>query len=149
MKNADSEILALFKHTQPLLLRWSDADALGHINNAVYLTYFEEGRIVYLDRILRWDRNQLGMIVAKVTIDFRAPIFYSDKMEIRTRCSRLGSKSLDLEYLLVRIKNGQPEIVTTGTTVMVIFDYKKNTSVEIPTLAREQLLGYESALQNN
>ncbi len=122
-------LLPDFKFKAPLVQRWSDTDAIGHVNNANYLTYFEEARVAYLEEILHWDWTKWGMLVAKAVIDFKAPLLYQEKAEIYTRIARIGSKSFDIEYAIVV---NDTTIKATGTTVMVFFDYAANKSVVIP-----------------
>ncbi len=128
--------LTLFQHKAPLVQRWSDTDAIGHVNNANYLTYFEEARVAFFADVLQWDWSTMGVLVAKSIIEYRAPLYYTDTTEIFTRVSRIGSKSFDIEYAIVVDENN---IKAFGTTVMVMFDYKKNISVDIPAELRAKM----------
>ena len=71
-------------------VRFRDCDAMGHVNNAVYSTYLEEARIGVLGGLN-------DFILARVEIDFRSELRGED-VEVRTRCSRVGTKSFDLEH---------------------------------------------------
>lgn len=128
--------LTLFKHKSLLVQRWSDTDAIGHVNNANYLTYFEEARVSFFADVLEWDWNTMGVLVAKSIIEYKAPLFYTEKAEILTRVSRVGGKSFDIEYVIVVDENN---IKAFGTTVMVMFDYKKNISIDIPAELKEKM----------
>ena len=63
-------------------VRFRDVDSLGHVNNAVFLTYLEEARIAYL---LPFGAEAANMILARVEIDFRAPLRMGDEIEIGVR----------------------------------------------------------------
>ena len=122
---------SIFKHSSPLQLRYVDMDTFGHINNANYLTYFEEARIKYLDDIIGWDYgwSKEGIIMARAEIDFILPAFFKDKLKIYTRCSHLGNKSFSLEYKMIKNENDAEIILATGSTVVVMFDYEINSSI--------------------
>ena len=84
-----------FKHKFPIQVRFVDIDKLGHVNNAVYLSYFETARVAYFDQVVgeRVDWNKTGMILAKTIIDYKTPVFQHDKLFIYSSVSKLGNKS--------------------------------------------------------
>lgn len=125
-----------FNFHSPLVQRWSDTDAIGHVNNANYLTYFEEARVAYLEKMLAWDWNKWGILLAKAVVDYKLPLYYEDKAIIHTRISRIGTKSFDMDYAIV--VNGDT-VKATGTTVLVFFDYKANLSLPIPDELRKTI----------
>jgi acyl-CoA thioester hydrolase len=113
-------------------VRFRDVDSLGHVNNAVFLTYLEEARIAYLLPLGAEVRN---MILARVEIDFRAPLRMGDDIEIGVRPSGVGTKSFELAY---EVRSGDT-IVAVAKTVIVSFDYETGRSVEVPETWREAL----------
>ncbi len=126
--------LNLFKHKTNIEIRFVDLDAFGHVNNANYLTYFEIARVKYFNDIVDWkyDWSKQGIILAKAEIDFIIPIHFMDEISVYMRCSRLGNKSFDLEYRIVRLFKGQEQLMADGVTVMVAYDYDTKKSIEIP-----------------
>ncbi|HNP48617.1 MAG TPA: thioesterase family protein, partial [Bacteroidia bacterium] len=68
---------------------------------------------------------------------------FKDEIFVYTRCSRIGTKSFDLEYQLSRFKEGKEIIVADACTVMVAFDYTTKKSIEVPPAWREALRAYE------
>ncbi|REJ84845.1 MAG: acyl-CoA thioesterase [Bacteroidetes bacterium] len=124
----------IFRHKSKIEIRFADIDAFNHVNNARYLTYFEQARIEYFNEIIGWnyDWSKQGIILARAEIDFIVPVNLNDEVYVHTRCSRLGKKSFDLEYKMTR-KDANSEItVCSGKTVMVAFDYEMQKSIEIP-----------------
>jgi acyl-CoA thioester hydrolase len=109
-------------------------DVFGHINNANYLTYFEEARIKYLDDITEWKYgwSKQGIIMARAEVDFKIPAKFKDQVIIKTRCSHVGTKSFTLEYNMIKIEEGNESIIAIANTVVVMFDYEKHTSIPIP-----------------
>lgn len=125
---------SLFKHSTPLQLRFVDMDAFGHINNARYLTYFEEARIKYLHDIIDWKYgwSKNGIILARAEIDFKMKAHFKDEIIIFTRCSHLGNKSFTLEYKMIKNENGTEIISASASTVIVMYDYEINSSIKVP-----------------
>jgi acyl-CoA thioester hydrolase len=137
-----------FKHSMRVEVRFVDVDAFGHVNNAHYLTYFEQARVKYFDDIVGWkyDWSKQGIILARVEINYVMPVLFRDEVMIMTRCSRIGNKSFDMEYRLVKMENGKEVLLADGITVMVAFDYGSNQSILIPDLWKKILMNYEEDL---
>lgn len=120
------------------LARFSDLDPMGHVNNAVYMTWIENARIAFLRHLGAFDEPDtqgMAMILARAEIDFRAPLGFGAEVEIGVRTSRLGTKSFDLEY---ELRTGE-RVVAEAKTVLVAYDYETNESREIPDEWRRQL----------
>lgn len=123
-------------HYQPEI-RFADIDAMGHVNNAVYFSYFEQARIHMFRHLIgdKWDWNTDGILVAHNEIDYKRPILLSDKIEIRTLCSRVGEKSFTIAY---EVKCGE-EICATGSSVLVCFNHPEQRTQAVPAGWREML----------
>lgn len=136
-----------FKHSTPIQIRFVDQDSLGHVNNANYLSYIELARIDYLQDILDIDFSSAeSVILAKATVDYKLPILLNDKILVFTRYSRIGNKSFDLEYQLVRTNNGEHTIMATAHTVIVAFNYQQQKPISVPQHWKEKLEAYDGAL---
>jgi acyl-CoA thioester hydrolase len=135
----------MFKHKTPIEIRFADIDAFGHVNNAVYLTYVEQARVSYFDNVLGWDYDwsKEGVIVARSEIDYILPIHFRDNIIIYTRCSRMGNKSFDISYQLMRSDDKIETLVADGVTVMVAFDYINKKSIEVPESWKAMMLKFE------
>jgi len=119
-----------FVHRQSV--RFRDLDSLAHVNNAVFLTYLEEARIAYL---LPLGAEVSNMILARVEIDFRAPLQMGDEIEVGVRPSSVGTKSFELEYEV----HARDTVAAEAKTVIVSYDYASGRSVELPEAWREAL----------
>ena len=115
-------------------VRFRDCDAMGHVNNAVYSTYLEEARIGVLGGLN-------AFILARVEIDFRSELRLGEEVEVRTRCSRIGTKSFDLEHV---ISASAGRVVADAKSVLVSYDYALGESVPVPDELRERLSGAAS-----
>ena len=109
-------------------VRFRDCDAMGHANNAVYSTYLEQARIALMGGLDE-------MILARVEIDFRAELRAGEEIEIRSRCSRVGTKSFDLEH---EIRAGE-RLVAAAKSVLVGYDYAAGHSVPLTENQRRRL----------
>ena len=140
---------AKFKHSMRPEIRFVDVDVFGHVNNAHYLTYFEQARVKYFDDIVGWkyDWSKQGIILARAEINFVQPVLFRDEAVIMTRCSRIGNKSFDMDYRMVKSENGKEVLLADGKTVMVAFDYPTNKSIPIPEDWKKVLVEFEDGLK--
>lgn len=128
--------MARYPYTVPITVSFRDLDALGHVNNAVYLTYFEHARIGYGLQLVGSDTlRDLGFIVAEATITYLRPAFYGEQLEVGVRVTDIGNKSFVMEYGLHRRADG--ELIARGRTVQVWFDYATQRSARVPEAFRE------------
>ena len=117
----------------PIQIRFVDIDNFGHVNNAIYLSYLEVSRLPYFDEIIGTiDWLNRGIILAKAEVDYKMPILLKDEIKVKTWCSRIGSKSFDLSYSILKTNNGAETEVAAAKTVMVCFDYKNQISIPLP-----------------
>lgn len=98
-----------------LQLRWSDQDALGHVNNARIVTLMEEARIRWTREDGKTGRFEFGTVVASIQVDYKRPLYYQPEFLIRMGISRVGNKSFTVRG--IGYQDGQP--VFDSTTVMV------------------------------
>lgn len=128
-----------YKYRVKIPIRFADIDAFGHVNNAIYLTYFEIARSSYWDEIIEWDWNELGIIIRSSSVEYLKPIILNDEVYAYVRTSRIGNSSFDLDYALVIKKDGKEEICTIGHTTCVSYDYRKKQVVAIPEKQRKKM----------
>ena len=123
--------LSAFNRSYPIEVRFGDLDALGHVNNATFLTYIEQARIRYFVEVTGWqgDITSIGLILARAECDFRAPIHYPETVTVHIRTARLGGKSFDLAYALT---TSDGTLVAEAKTVIVCYDYEQDITIPIP-----------------
>jgi len=109
---------------------------MGHVNNAVFLTYIESARMAFLQHLgAAPTLEDMRIVVARVEIDFRSPVRFGDEVEVSVTASRFGDKSFDLDHEL-RVGGN---VVAEAKTVLVTYDYSKREPVPIPAEWREKL----------
>ncbi len=135
-----------FRHHYALQVRWGDMDALGHVNNAVFLTYLEQSRLNYVRQLgLRDGRpDRPGLILARIAIDFRQPLFADDDVHVFTRIIRIGGRSFDTEQWVTVLHEGQLEVAAQATTTVVVYDYAARKSAPIPDEWRALVRTFEA-----
>lgn len=121
----------------PIQIRFSDCDMMGHINNAVYLQYFEIARVYYF-RILfgekrDWKTN--GMIVRTNEIEYLSPIHLDDHPIVELYVESIGNKSFTINYE-IRVEN---ELKTIGKSILVWYNSEEKVSMPIPKEIRNAL----------
>ncbi len=133
--------------TVDLQLRFHDLDGMGHINNAVYFTYFEVGRRSYLEAMEYPDDSvgELGdrfpFIMAEISCRFLAPVTLDDALRVSLRIDRFGTRSFAFEYLIWRDADKKP--MATGRSTQVFFDYALGRSMAAPDWFIKQVEKFE------
>jgi acyl-CoA thioester hydrolase len=137
-------LLADYPALITLPIQWGEQDLFGHVNNVVYLRWFESARIAYLeqsglDPIL--DRHGLGPILANLKCDYRRQLKYPDTVTIGARITRLGRSSLTMPHAV--FSHAQQQIAAEGESIVVTFDYANQRSAAIPDDVRAQIARFE------
>jgi acyl-CoA thioester hydrolase len=139
-------LLANFPVALPLPVIWGDQDAFGHVNNTVFLRWFEAARVAYLERI-GLDRMppaaRTGPILARVTCDFRRQVNYPDQVTIGAKVARLGNTSLTMHHAI--FSAAQQAVVAEGDSVVVLFDYEEQRPISLPESLRAAIRALEGA----
>lgn len=117
-----------------LQLRFGDTDALGHVNNAVYASYAELGRIDFLKKL---DTRITGFILARLAMDFRRQVKLGEDCYITTEVARVGQTSITMRQVMY----AEGEVACEFEAVIVNFDYEKNEPTPVPAAMRAQLAG--------
>ncbi len=126
----------------PLRPRFRDTDAMGHINNAVYVTYLEVARQEYW-RVFKDDENYrvVPFILARVEVDFRSEALMHETLDLCIRCSFIGGKSFGFDYEIREQKTQR--LVVKATSVQVFYDYAAKASIPCPPEMRARFEQFE------
>ena len=126
----------------PLRPRFRDTDAMGHINNAVYVTYLEVARQEYW-RAFRSDEDYrvVPFILARVEVDFRSEALMRETLTLNIRCAYVGTKSFGFEYEIR--EQDTRRLVVAATSVQVFYDYQAKRSMPCPPEMRARLEAFE------
>ena len=119
-------------------IRYADLDALGHVNNSNYLTYFEIARVHYFNELLGkdWDWRNEGMILANSSLEFLKPLLIQHEAEVKISTLSVGTKSFELYYEI----SVDDVVFCSGKSVIVAFNSVRNETIPIPSVMQEGLL---------
>ncbi|MEB2774409.1 thioesterase family protein [Algoriphagus sp. D3-2-R+10] len=127
----------------PVQIRFSDIDGYLHVNNGVYLNYFEHARAMFLQQVCDWNVMEIGVVVGRIEMDYYRPIHIDDSVRALVKCSRLGNTSFDLEqYLVGETKEGEPYTFAQSKCILVSVDMKTMKPIPLPE-------NYKAKLQPN
>lgn len=131
-----------FRHFISLPVRWGDMDALSHVNNVEYLRYLESGRIAYMEtlRPAELPPNQ-HMVIVDVQCRFLRQLYYPMTVEVATRISRLGNRSMQFQATIYIQGEDAPAATSTGT--LVWYDFATGRSAPLPEAVRTAIVEYE------
>jgi acyl-CoA thioester hydrolase len=118
----------------PIEIRFADIDTMGHVNNAVYLSYFELARMKFFRDVVgsNWNWKKHGIILARNEVDYQKPIFLTDKIKIGVGTESIGNKSFTLVYDVQKEVEGSWVSCAKGKSVSVCFDHELKTTVAVP-----------------
>ena len=134
-----------FHFYYPIEVRYGDLDPQGHVNNAKYLTYFEQARIAYWIQLGIFTKDQsfmeIGMILADLHITYLEPIYYGQNIRVGVHISKLGNKSMTWEQNIVETETDQE--LARGEVIMVAYDYHAEKTIPIPREWRDKIAEFE------
>ena len=134
-----------FRFETKIQMRWKDLDAIGHVNNATYLTYLEIARSQYIMAACPgWDWRRDMFLIGNVNLNFIREIKLTDQdLTVCVRTSDIGNKSFVLEYRIVSGTTDNSIIHASGTTTQIMFDMEDRKSIVIPDWVRKRLIDFD------
>ncbi len=142
MRETSARTTPHFPVTCEIRPRFRDTDAIGHVNNAVFVTYLEVGRQAYWERVAGSpDYGSVPFILAQVRCDFRSPALVNDVLVVSVRCEWIRSASFGFAYEIRERASGR--LVVEATSVQVCYDYAAGKSVPVSGELRGLIEGVE------
>ena len=137
--------LQKFNFSYPIQMRWNDLDLLGHVNNALCVSYFEIARGGFmLKAVPQWDWPKHMFLITNVNVDFKKELLLTAiKPQMLVRTSKIGGKSFVLEYAMTSQKGDETILHATGSTTQIMFDTKARTTIEVPDWVRKSLESFD------
>jgi acyl-CoA thioester hydrolase len=126
-----------------LPVQWGDMDSFQHVNNVMYLRWFESVRIAYMERAGMMQRMpDVGPILARQTIDYRFPLVYPDSVRAQATVTKLGNTSFTMALRLT--SESQGKVAAEGEAVTVMFDYRNEKAVPLDAALRARIEALEA-----
>lgn len=124
-------------------VRWSDIDALGHVNNVAFLQLLEEARVQFLGKIGTPTDHEIGVLAARHEIDYLRPLLYGpEPVQIPTWVERIGRSSFTVGYAVI---GAEGQTTAVAKTVIVAIDPVAGGAALIPEPLRAELERYLAA----
>jgi len=123
-------------------VRFRDLDAMGHVNNSVFFTYFEEGRIDFSHKVFQIsDPSEFKFIMAHIRCDFLLPVKLDHRLTLQMWVNSIGEKSFGYGYKLVE-RSDESMVFANGESIQVCYDYTENRSIPVPDEMKAKLSEY-------
>ncbi len=122
-------------------VRFGDLDAMRHLNNVVFLRYFESARIAYLRELVpdhdpaHPDAGGFGLIFAECHISYRSPATFDEEVAVRCRAEEPRRSSVKVAF---EMAVGE-RMIAEGHGVLVGYDYERGRAQPLPDALRELL----------
>jgi acyl-CoA thioester hydrolase len=123
-------------------VRFGDLDAMRHVNNVAFLTFFEDARIQYVSELIGSDpvtRRSFGFIFAECRINYRAPAFYDEEIRTCIRPGEVRRSSARLEFAMFAV--GDDRLLAEGYGTLVGYDYAAGRATPLPESFKTALGG--------
>ena len=117
-------------------VRWRDMDAMGHVNNAKYVSYLEEARVRWLlgvEGVSLSDR--IAPVVAATNINYRLPIVWPNDIVVELFVERLGNSSVTIGHRIID-QQDEGKLYSDGNVVVVWMDTQTGKSAPLPEAVR-------------
>jgi acyl-CoA thioester hydrolase len=140
-----------FSHTHQVEVRLADTDAMGHVNNASYLTYVEIARVAYYEEVigeplpLGVHGAEEGMILAEIRVTYRSQAFYGETLAVESRIERIGGSSFSMVHRLTAPASrfGEARLIAVADSVLVSYDYREDRPIPVPDVWRDSIEAFE------
>lgn len=122
--------------TTTIKIRFADCDPMGHTNNAKYFTYMEQSRVALFKQIFHIPAKaalkpeQFPFILAEISCKFLKPTYVEDGLLVSAKVVEVGNKSFMINYEMQ--DEGTFDLIATGRSAQVWYDYKTGKSLAIP-----------------
>ena len=145
------DIAGDFAHRHDVEVRLSDTDAMGHVNNARYLTYVEIARVAYYEQVtgnalpIGAHGAEEGMILAEVRMTYRNTAFYGEILTVETRVERIGRTSFGMVHRITAPESryGKARLIAVADSTLVSYDYTDECPIPVPEDWRAAMEAYE------
>lgn len=132
-----------FNHTTPIQLRFNDFDALGHVNNSVYFSFYDLGKTSYFNEVLPdvSVSKEVGVVIGHIEVSFLLPVYPEEQVAVETAVIEIGNKSFKLLQQLIDVETNEVKCICE--TIMVCFDAQTKTTHSISEKWRMAMTEFE------
>jgi acyl-CoA thioester hydrolase len=143
--NGYNRVMTEIRFYHPMEVRYADLDAQGHLNNAKYLTFFEQARVRYFEELGLLSKNlsfmEIGMIVADIHIKYRAPVTLGTAIKVGVRIEAIGNRSITVHQTIADGVTGK--LYADGMVILVTYDYREHKTTPVSDEWRKIITDFE------
>jgi acyl-CoA thioester hydrolase len=140
-----------FLHRREIEVRFADTDAMGHVNNATYLTYFEIARASYYRDVtgsmfgIGPESGESSLILAEARVTYRHPAFFGEQLVVESRVARIGRSSFTMEHRITAPESdhGPARLIAVASFVLVSYGYDRDAVLPVPALLVDRFEAWE------
>ncbi|ASE92338.1 acyl-CoA thioesterase [Burkholderia cepacia] len=132
-----------------ITVKYRETDGLGHVSSPVYYDYLQHAYLTFMHDLLELPYSEkLPHIMVKTSCEYLKPAQYGDTITVRSSITRFGSKSFELEHLMMRDNGaaGDDAIVARAQSTHVMFDYASNATMPVPEEFKARVLAFQGAI---
>lgn len=132
-----------YRHYMPLQIRFTDIDMLGHLNNAIFVNFFDMGKTAYFSSVIGGELNweTIALVIVNINCSFFHPVYFTDRIEVFTKTVKIGERSVTMDQRIVNMDTGVTHACCQ--TVLAGFDIKTATGVPVNEEWRTMIEKYE------
>lgn len=134
MSDQMKELLKDYPITMQIPVQWGDMDAFGHVNNLVYLRWFESARVAYFNLFDGMELNSpdsVGPILAHSECRYKIPLEFPDTITVGARVTDIGEDRFSIHHRVV--SHQHQKVAAEGTGLIVCLNYQTGSKAAIPS----------------
>jgi acyl-CoA thioester hydrolase len=119
-------------------IAWGDMDAFGHVNNVIYMRYFETARVRYFDALMagKTQKSTVQPVLASIAADYKYPVVYPDTLTVKVGVHEIGNSSLKMSC---EMHNKDGILAVKASCVIVMFDFATKKPAAVPADLRSYI----------
>lgn len=129
-----------FRYRREVEVRFADTDAMGHVNNAVFLTYCEMARAGHYEAVTgrrmpaATHAQAESLILAEMSVSYRSPAFFGETLVVEARATHIGRTSVRQEFRITANESryGRRRLVAVAGSTLVVYDYAQSRPIPVP-----------------
>ncbi|MGG1945978.1 thioesterase family protein [Trinickia sp. NRRL B-1857] len=132
-----------------IAVKYRETDATGHVSSPVYYDYLQHAYLTFMHDLLKLPHSaKLPHIMVKTSCEYLKPAQYGDTITVRSSVTRFGSKSFELEHLMVRDGAEQDDdaVVARAYSTHVMYDYENHSTQAVPEEFKSRVLSFQGAI---
>ncbi len=134
-----------FRYKSEIRVRFGETDLQGVVYNAEFLVYFDAAQADYFRHLGLPLQDMRGrghdIVIVDIGVQFKAPAYFDEMLEVFARISNIGHSSLEMEYEVLEKESGRT--VATSRATYVIVDPTTGRPVRAPADLRAAVRGFE------